>query len=496
LLVLRRALAALSCLLIVACSGGGTNTPHFIPHPPDDLGPRPPPPAGKLNVLFLMIEDQGELMGAYGTPGLVTPHMDSIAAKGALYPHAWVTMGSCTTSKAAMFTGRYNQLMGVTDNTIEFVGSYDDLIKANPPWFQDPNSIYYKYAIPDSVPTLIEVLWKAGYYLGLQNKFHQSPHWKFPYDHWYQPNYGSSYQEVTDFIAEAHVSGRPWFLVHNIGDAHRPWPDSSKSPSSVDPSKLQLPAHLPDDTVTRTDYAEYFQGIEDADRRVGLALKALQDSGDAANTLIVFMGDNGMEYHRGKFSAYALGQHVAAMFMGPGITQGVVRQELLSGVDLMPTILDFIDVAAPAGMNGASHKDLLTGATTTPPRAFLLGNTRSDRAISDGRYTLVFMPNPADTFIPDDDKLPSPWRNNVYNDIVNHADDPAYAEPYRLLDLADASLTRYDRPRFELYDDQNDPWEIHDLAGDPNYADQLERLKTELRNDMQTLGDKDGGNLP
>jgi N-sulfoglucosamine sulfohydrolase len=481
---MRSLIVFLVMLLLSACGGDGTAP--ATPPPPDE---RPPPPAGKLNVLFVIMEDLGALGGAYGTPGLHTPNMDALAASGAVYRRVWVTMGSCTTSKASLFTGRYNQLMGVTDNSTEFVGSYEDLVAANPDWFQDHSSVYYRYAIPDAVPTLIEVLWHAGYYLGLQNKFHQSPHKKFPYDHWYQVSYGDSYKEVSDFIAEAKATQRPWFLVHNIGEPHRPWPDSTKVSSDVDPSVLDLPAHLPDDAVTRRDYEEHMLAIERADLRVGQALQALRDSGEASRTLIVLMGDNGMEYHRGKFSTYNLGLQVAGMFAGPGIAAGGMRSELFSGVDFMPTVLDFLAVAQPGGMNGVSHKALLTGASNAPPRGVLLGNTRSDRSITDGRYTLIFQPVAADTFLPDDLRLQSPWRNAVYDHIVANANNSAFAEAYRLLDLADATLTRFDRPRFELYDFTTDPWQIHDLAADPAYAGVLEHLKADLRNHMQAIGD-------
>lgn len=477
---LRHCAGSLMVLLALAgCGGGGSDSSQ----PDDPL----PVPTG-YNVLFLMTEDQGGQSGFMGTPAVSTPNMDALAASGTWYRRGYVTFATCSASKASMLTGLYNHTTGANANVQEYVGSSQDLAAANPSWLNDPNSNYNLYRIRSTGSTLIETLHDHGYYTGLQNKFHMSPHQRFPYDRWYQPS-GDSYNQIRSFVTDAKAANKPWFLLHVIEDTHRPYPNGDTTPLKVDTNAVEIPAQLPDTATARQDWAEYLQALQNGDRRVGDALRALQDSGVAQNTVVVLIGDHGPSYHRGKYTVYNMGLQVPVVFSGPGIASGAARPELFSGVDMMPTLLDLLGLPPLQTTQGHSQKALLTSGSTAGANQYLVGETIKDRSITDGRYQLLFMPEPAATFLPADNKDFDPWRNRVYRHILANADQPGFEVPYRLLDMADATLSRYTRPRFELYDLQTDPWQVHDLAADSAYAGELSRLKTALSQWMSTNND-------
>ena len=472
-----------SLALLCACGGGGggggsSEPPVFEGRAcvtePDPAAPQAP--AVAANLLFLITEDQGMQMGALGTPGLATPNEDALAAAGAFMTNSHVTLATCTGSKSSLFTGFSNHNTGAVRNVQEYVGSAEQLEAENPPWLHDPNSAYNRYKIRSDIPTLIEVLRDAGFYTGLHNKFHIAPHTKFPYTQW--DNRNTSYIQIKEFIAAAKAANKRWFLSHVIGSPHRPYPDSTVETIGIDPAAVSLPAHLPDTAESRRDWSEYLESIERGDRRVGDVLRALDESGEAANTIVVFMGDHGPSYHRGKLSTYGFGLRSPLVFKGPGIVPGV-RPELFSNVDMMVTMLDLLGYRSPE-TQGVSFRRLLTGTDPTPPRTCVVGETNSDRSIFDGRYRLIETPISSDTEMPADNRDFDVWRNRVYRHIAANADTPGFETAYRLLDLADRNLARFDRPATEFYDTSTDPWEINDRRNDPALAAERERLALKL----------------
>jgi N-sulfoglucosamine sulfohydrolase len=414
--------------------------------------------------------------------------MDGLAQQGALYHHAWTTLATCTGSKSAVFTGLHNHNSGARGNVQEYVGSAAQLGADSPEWFVDVDSPYNRFRICDDVPTLVELLSRSGFYTGLQNKFHLSPHRKFPYDHWSGPSQ-THRRDVKGFIAEAAELELPWMLVHVIATPHRPYPPSGASGLPVDAASVAPPAHLPDSDVVRQDWSEYLEAIQVADGHLGDVLGALDASGEADRTLVLFMGDHGPAYHRGKWTSYDLGLRVPLVLRGPGIVPGSAPSDPLSTVDLLPTLLDFLGVPTPGGLDGVSHYPRLTGSDTEPARRYAVGVAASDRSISDGRFRLVFMPQADDTVIPADNQMTEPWRNPVYDHVHANAATPGFERAYRLLDLADARLPGFRRPRFELYDGDSDPWEVDDLAARPAHAETLQRLRQALAEWMDEHAD-------
>lgn len=471
----------LTALLVSACGREGGE------QPPDDANA---PGRGK-NVLLLFTEDHGPHLSALGIPGAQTPNLDALLGQGVYFSNAFVTFASCTGSKSALMTGRHTHAVGVTGNVQEFVGSAESLAVENPPWLTDPNSSYNRNKIREEFQTLVEILHANGYYSGLQNKLHMAPHNKFPFDEWYRED-GMPYEQVSDFIKKAKVTGKPWFLQHVVNISHRPYPDGDRVRLDIDPEIVQPPKHLPDSRVARQDWAEYLQSVRDADRRVGEVLDAVFDADEQQNTLIIWLGDHGPAYHRGKLTTYDLGLRVPLVFAGPGVVgAGTIRSEMISGVDILPTLLDYLGIKHPTPelVQGISYRNVLTGIGRYESRSYAVGETAKDRSIYDGRYRLIYMPDPAATMMAADNRDFDPWRNRVYRHIVENREVQGFAIFYRLLDLSDRNLTLFDRPKFELFDTQEDSGEIVDVYGQPEHVQAQQRLLSMLRDWMHQTGD-------
>lgn len=154
----------------------------------------------------------------------------------------------------------------------------------------------------------------------MTHKLHVSPNEKFPYDEFIKATNGAA---VTAFIKRAKRTGKPWHLFYNIPNSHRPYPNSDKKAIRVKPARVKLPAYLPDTPLVRRDWAEYLAGIEEADALTGEALKALETSGDAARTIVVFLGDHGPTFQHGKMTLYDLGLRTPLMIRVPGLNGGL-----------------------------------------------------------------------------------------------------------------------------------------------------------------------------
>jgi N-sulfoglucosamine sulfohydrolase len=146
--------------------------------------------------------------------------------------------------------------------------------------------------------------------------------------------------------------------------------NSEKQPISVDPAKVTLPPHLPDTPIIRRDWAEYLDGVQKADKQLGEALDALRDSGAESNTIIIYMGDHGPAYPHGKMTPYHLGLHIPLIIRLPG-AKPLVSNELVSELDLLPTLLDLLGVRYDSPLHGKSLKPILEAQTDATGHDFI-----------------------------------------------------------------------------------------------------------------------------
>ncbi|MFZ5828557.1 MAG: sulfatase-like hydrolase/transferase, partial [Planctomycetota bacterium] len=443
------------------------------------------------NILFILTEDQGPHLSHVGTPGVQTPHMDALARSGTYFRNAYVVYPVCSASKAAIMTGLHNHANGLLNNTANYHKPAAELTPA-----ERQRSVYRSNRVRESVPTLTELLREAGYYQGVTHKLHVAPNEKFPYDEFLRK---PSREAAAAFIERAEQAGKPWFLLYNVPNSHRPYPNSDRVKIRVNSGDVSLPAFLPDTPIVRQDWAEYLAAVEETDALVGEALEALKASGQEDKTIVIFMGDHGPCFQHGKMSLYELGLRVPLVVRVPGLPAGDT-DALASEVDLMPTLLDLLGREPPATTHGVSLRPVLEQRRDAKPREFVfaqishLGPLPNDgmqeRSVGDGRWKLIYREKVETKWrqVNADLKLPKPWGNRSYHETVRVKDQ--FPEAFRVLAEMDPQSLGGDVPRLELYGLKNDPDEMHNLIGQPEHRATAARLQAALAAWAEETGDR------
>lgn len=436
------------------------------------------------NVLLIVGDDHGAEMSCAGTPGLHTPNMDALAARGVLFRQNFCTMASCSPSRASMMTGLYPHSHGLLINCFEYFGP-------QPPadWLEKHDAINRQRCVREEVPTLIEGLRAAGYRTGISHKFHMYPHRKFPFDSWIANTPG----DVQRFLAAR--DDRPFFLMHNIASPHRPFRLHMRNAGRecLDPATVRPPGFLPDVPVVREDWAEYLTCVEITDQKVGEVLGVLEASGHRDDTVVIYVGDNGPSYHRGKMTVYDFGLRVAMIVAGPGVQQGVTSDELTSLADLMPTVMDYAGARLTRPVQGKSLRPLLEGRPDARGHELMFGEVHvgvqpggfEGRSVFDGRWHYIRQyntdrPHPLCA----DDVQEQTWGNRAYQATLDAREQ--FPEAYALLQ----TVVGPDPPREQLFDLEADRWETKDLMGSADAEPARARLSAALDRWLEETDDR------
>ncbi len=411
------------------------------------------------NILLITTDDQGVQAGCYGDPQARTPHMDQLAAEGVRFGRAYVTQASCSPSRSSMFTGLYphqNGQLGLA---------------------------HRGYAMKAGMQTMPALLKAAGYRTGVIGKVHVGPSDALPWD--WQGRISTMGTRDVRHVAEragaflSEVKKDPFFLMVNYFDPHRPYVNQDKGlPAEPVTGEEAKPfSFLGLDTPKiRKEVAGYYNSISRADTGLGMLLRELAAAGKAENTVVIFLGDHGPPFTRGKTTCYEAGLHIPLIVRWPGRAKAShVTDALVSTVDLLPTVLAAAGLPAPKSTAGKSLAELLEGKTPNW-RGTLCAEFNSHgvksyfprRSIRDDRYKLIL------NLLQD---RPNPSKGVDGCAAWKAAQDPVYdGTPVRVL------YDHYDNPRrVELYDLQEDPDEFKNLAGDTAYADIEKRLLGQLQ---------------
>jgi N-sulfoglucosamine sulfohydrolase len=252
--------------------------------------------------------------------------------------------------------------------------------------------------------------------------------------------------------------------------------------------------------------------VEHADACIAAVIDAVRKAGRLEDTIIIYTSDQGFCYHRAKATAYDWGVHVPFSITGPGIRKDVESDALIGHVDVMPTVLDYAGIAIPGNVQGKSLRPILEGKAETVGRTYIVSEHNAHggspqeyyptRSITDGRFRYIWnmkvekvpdfnidsMADPEwrkvahqPAWMPWDATPSDVWQNNACEEIILHQDE--FPEAYRLLKES------MFRPEFELYDLENDPYEMKNLMPNPEYREVAERLDNALRQGMKTEGD-------
>ena len=423
--------------------------------PPADL----PPP----NVLWISSEDNGPQLGAYGDTFATTPNLDRLAARGLIYRNAWSTAPVCAPARTTIISGLYPVSTGA-------------------------HHMRSQSRLPEGFRFFPELLREAGYYTTNNSK--QDYNLAKP------GGEGSVWHETS---REAHwrnrPEGAPFFAVFNFTVTHESQIRLRPHTPVHDPAAVRVPAYHPDTPEVRQDWAQYYDKLTEMDRMAGERLAELEAAGLLDDTIVFYWGDHGPGLPRGKRAALETGlgvplivsipekyRHLAPADYAPGGS----TDRLVGFIDFAPTMLSLAGIEPPAHLQGRAF----LGAHEAAPNDVIFGF--SDRM--DERYDLVRSVR---------DKRYVYARNFVidrpYGQRLSYQmETPTTQVWLRLfqegkLNEAQSAFWR-EKPSQELYDLENDPDQVRNLAASPGHAAERERLAGALRRQLLTI--RDLGFLP
>lgn len=471
--------------------------------------------ATRPNIIFIMTDDHAaHAIGAYGSKVNQTPHLDRLAREGALLTSVFATNSICTPSRAVILTGQYSHLNGVT--------------------------VFNRF---DSArETVARRLQAGGYHTGMIGKWHLGSD-PVGFDQWeilpgqgayhdpvlYTAARESTYtgRYVTDVITDLAIDfvdkrprGKPFFLMMHHKAPHRPWePDDAhgahfaaqripepitfwdnyqtrtdalrenrqrvatdisnrdlkltpppglsgealtrwlnSSPDTVVVMRDGAPVTLKGEALVRWKYQRYMQDylatVQSVDESVGRVLAYLDRTGLARNTVVIytsdqgfFLGDHGLFDKR---FMYEESIRMPFLVRWPaGIRAGTRSDAMGLNVDFAPTFLELARLPVPSGMQGRSLLPVLRGAT------------------------------------------PRDWRTSMYYRYYHDPGDHNTRVHYGVRTRTHKLIYFWKKEQWELFDLVRDPYELHNLYGEPGMRALADSLKGELRRLKRELRDDD-----
>jgi arylsulfatase A-like enzyme len=405
------------------------------------------------NLIVIDCHDLGQHLGCYGQETVPSPNLDALAARGVRFANSFCTAPQCSPSRAGLYTGRFSHANGMLG-----------LVHAPFNWRLHADETH-----------LARYLQDAGYltaHMGMQHVTAHTPEavraLGFDTSALIEPPLEIA-RQAAEFLKSAH--DRPFFLNIGFVEPHRDEQGLFKQAPADRSRGVRVPPYLPQTPEAEAEFAELQGVIGLMDAAVGRIWDALEESGLLDETWLIFTTDHGLAMPRAKCTLYDPGIQTALIMHAPpfGLTGSRVYDQMISNVDIVPTILDLLGVQAPDNLHGFSFADLLRGQPYAPRQAVFAGKTfhtayEPQRAIRTDRYKLI-------------------WNAEV--DIINVPGDIMHSPIYpQMIDR----LT-VERPPLELYDLLADPLEMHNLIGVPDLAPVADELRARLLAWMQATGD-------
>ncbi len=432
--------------------------------------------AAKPNLLIITTDDMScDSVGAYGCKLKdSTPNMDRLAAQSLRFNYAHTVVGNCMPSRNVMWSGKYPH-----NNRIEGFRAMSKNDK--------------------DYPVLGDLMKDAGYFTGIRHKVsHSTPYSPFPWDlvigderHDDAKKPESWGKAMTTGIDAAKKAEKPFCLLLNIADPHKPFyaegnkgrtiPDKNVPSRVFTSEEVPVPGFLPDDPVVRKELSHYYSSVRRADDGVGAILAALQASGEDENTIIIFLSDHGMPLPFAKTQLYHHSTRTPLMIRWPGVTKpgSVDDEHMVSTVDLLPTILDMVNITSPGGFDGTSFAAVLK-SEKQPARTMIFkehnenagGQNTPMRAVQTKDFVYIF----------------SPWSNGT-RVMSGATNGTSTCRQMRVLAKTNeqiaARIDLFDhRVLEEAYDVSYDPDALTNLIAKPENATQVASLEKAMEDWM------------
>ncbi len=398
------------------------------------------------NVLFMTSHDTGDWLRCYGYKSVYTPNLDALASEGSRFANNFCTSPVCTPSRGAMMTGRYpqtNGLMGL---------------------IQTP----YRWRYRQGERHLSHLLGEQGYHTVLFNHQHEAPHDSpLGFRERRLVNSGShelltgeqvstadeTAEELIEFLREYGSVGAPFYAQVGFFETHTPY--DWRGAQADDSGGIEVPPYVVDDAKVRHKVAALQGAIRSLDQAAGRILHALSETELGQNTIVIFTVDHGVELPRCKWELYDGGIRTALLVRLPqdNIRTGKVCDWLISNVDVVPTVLDLLNLRIPEDLEGQSFAGFFRNQQAAAPRDAIFSMMHSHDRFVESRCI----------------------RTRQYKLIGNFSPSRVPAAPF-----PPGGPSRQERPVLELYDLCADPFELSNLVEDTRYLHVREDLSKRL----------------
>lgn len=408
----------------------------------------------KPNIIWLNVEDLSPMLGAYGDKYATTPNLDQLAKEGVLFTNAYATAPICAPARSAMVTGMPATSLGTQHLRSEIQR-------------------------PENVKAIQEYMQEAGYFTSNYGKTDYNFDPAGFFDYWEQ--------DLAPWRARKEGDKRPFFSFFVFGITHEGSGNNldryqkavKDLPEALfhDPNQVKVPPYYPDTPEMRELWAHYYDCATAMDRMVGEVVQNLKDDGLYDETVIIFYSDHGNGMPRFKRWLNNSGLHVPFIVYTPEKFQhlienepGTVNNDLINFSDLAPSTLSLTGHPVPDHMQGITFM----GEKIGKPRKYMgAARSRADnmyevsRAVRDDQFLYIrhympHMPYIQPGYIFSDKKLSFKYlrQEKAKNNLP-----PA------------AQVMWQKKPVEELYDLKKDPYELVNLADDPQYQEKKSELK-------------------
>lgn len=433
------------------------------------------------NILIVTVDDMNcDSVGAFGCKlAGTTPNIDKLAERGLRYEYAHVQVGNCFPSRNVMFSGRYPHNTGVEG--------------------------FYQVKNPKH-PHMVDLMKQGDYFVGIRGKAtHSTPYFPYAWDADLSvidgkkqdiKNAQSYYDSTRRGIELAKAAKKPFCLNVNISDPHKPFYAMGKQGTVVEdanvPShifkseEVPIPGFLFDHPDVRKELADYYSSVRRADDCFAAIMKALHESGQEDNTVIMFLSDHGMPLPFAKTALWYHSTRTPWIVYWPGVTKtGTVdKTHMISAVDLLPTVLDIAGIKHPQGFDGNSFLPTIRGESQ-PKREMVYkvynensgGNRSPMRSVQSKQFGYLF----------------NPWSDGrrIFRTATTGTITFRTMQKLAVTDdkiAARLKLFQHGVPE-EFYDYEHDPDALHNLVDDPKYTDTINEHRAAMRKFMQQSND-------
>jgi arylsulfatase A-like enzyme len=423
--------------------------------------------SNRPNIVWIIADDMSDNFSCYGETAIETPHMDQLAARGVKFTHAFVTAPVCSPCRSAFITGMYQTSIGAHHHR--------------------SGQGERKIELPKGIEPIPKSFQDAGYFTSIGNWPDNGKSGKSDYNfQWdadiYDGTHWSQRKRDQPFFAQIQISGGKlrgndedgWDKVQKAAEKTF----GKRTPDDV----VTLPPYYPSHPDIIRDWAAYLDSVRMTDATVGEVVAELDADGLLESTIVIFMTDHGISHARGKQFLYDEGLRIPLVISGPGIKPDTVRNDLVQHIDIAALSLAAAGIAIPKSMQA---QDILAKGYQ-PRQALFAARDRCDETVDHIRSVRTKDFKYIRNFLPQRPYL-QPCRYKDGKTILK-AIRQYHAEGK--LNPTQSLVVRETRPEEELYDVNADPFEINNLANDPDYSKTLVELRGRLDSWMEETQDQ------